>query len=180
LGILTFIAFIWNKVIKPSIDLLDSHHNVLKSIDIIKKEVITNGGGSIKDAVNLLVETCVRIEKYQKVIEQRSRCALYHHASPLFETDKHGNLIWINQKFSEVTNQSLGELEGYNWITYIHEEDREGFIAEFSSCLKMCRKFEIEAKCANGKNVKFVAHPYKIGDSEHEGFLFYLSSGEIK
>ena len=178
IGILTFLAFVWGKIIKPSIDLLDSHNHVLKSIEIIKKEVITNGGSSIKDAVNGLVDTCNRIEKRQKVIEQRSRSALYHHSEPLFETDKHGNLIWINQKFSDITGQSLHDLEGYNWMTYIHEEDRESFIGEFSSCLKMCRKFELEVKCTNGKIVKFIANPYKTGESEHEGFLFYISSGE--
>ena len=52
-GIVTSISiFLWKKLLKPAIQLMDDHEEIKKSIDTIKNEVTPNGGGSMKDAVN--------------------------------------------------------------------------------------------------------------------------------
>ena len=76
-GIVTSISiFLWKKLLKPAIQLMDDHEEIKKSIDTIKNEVTPNGGGSMKDAVNCLKDTCQRIEITQKVLDQRSKAAL--------------------------------------------------------------------------------------------------------
>jgi hypothetical protein len=45
---------------------------------------------------------------------------------------------------------------------------------EFDSCLKMCRKIDIETISVHGRPIHFVGHPYKLGKGIHEGFLIHL------
>ena len=89
-------AFVWRKLIKPANSFLKDHEKIKASIQTIKEEVVTNGGRSLKDAVIQLKRTCDRIETRQKVINQRSKASLHYQNEALFETDKDGKLIWIN------------------------------------------------------------------------------------
>ncbi len=174
-SVVTTAIFIWKKVLKPILNFINIHNSIVKSIETIKREVVTNGGSSLKDSVIALKQTCDRIEKSQKVIEQRSKSSLHYHNQALFETDKNGNLIWTNERFYEMTGFTFSDMEGLNWISYINEDDREDFIAEFSSCMKMCRKLEFKTSFINDKKIKLIAYPYKISESEHYGFLFHVS-----
>lgn len=176
LGIIgTFFGFIYQKVIKPILNFINEHQNVVSSIEVIKKEVSTNGGCSIKDAVTSLKNTCDRIELRQKTIEERSKLALHFHNEALFEIDKDGNLVWTNEKFYQMTGENQTDLQGLNWISYIQEGDREKFEEELKRCLKSCRKFELETKSTEGIPVRFTGFPYRIGFGQHMGFLFNLS-----
>ena len=158
----------------PILDLMEGHKKITESLDIIKKEVVTNGGKSLKDAVTSLKYTCERIEITQKVLEQRSKLALNYHDEALFETDRHGNLVWTNEKFYQMTGESHTDLVGTNWINYVQEGDRGKFQQELKSCLENCRKFELETKSTEGTPIKIVGYPYKVGRSQL-GFLFNLS-----
>ena len=168
-------AFVWRKLIKPANGFLKDHEKIKASIQTIKEEVVTNGGRSLKDAVVCLKATCERIEDRQKVINQRSKASLHYQNEALFETDEDGKLIWINDKFYQVTGETLTNMEGYNWVTIIDEPEREGFLKEFLSCIEMCRKVDIETTSMSGKTIRFVGYPYKITDKAHQGFLVHLS-----
>lgn len=169
-----FITFVYKQVVKPILNLIEGHERIVESLEVIKKEVVTNGGKSLKDAVTSLKETCERIELTQKVLEQRSKLALNYHNEALFETDRRGNLVWTNEKFYQVTGETHTNLTGLNWINYVQEGDREKFERELKNCLESCRKFELETKSTDGASVKFVGYPYKVGKSQL-GFLFNLS-----
>ena len=166
---------IWKKTIIPILRFLSSHEELMSSVDTIKKEVLPNGGNSLKDTVTSLNSTCKRIEETQKVIEQRSRLALYYQNKPLFETDKDGHLLWSNEEFYNLACDNQEDLHGFNWINYVQSSDRDDFIKEFKSCSDMCRKFEFETFSSDGKKIKFVGTPYKINESSHMGFIFNLS-----
>ena len=168
-------AFVWRKLIKPANGFLKDHEKIKASIQTIKEEVVTNGGRSLKDAVIQLKGTCDRIEDRQKVINKRSKASLHYQNEALFETDEDGKLIWINDKFYQVTGETLTNMEGYNWVTIIDEPEREGFLKEFLSCIEMCRKVDIETISVDGKKIRFVGYPYKITDKAHQGFLVHLS-----
>ena len=177
-GLGTFFSLIWVKAIKPTIKLLQSQEQVTKTLETIKKELTTNGGNSLKDAIIDLRGTCNRIETRQKVMEQRTKAALHYNNIALFETDDHGRLIWTNNSFYELTSDSINSVDGYDWLTYIDEDDREDFFIEFKSCINMNRKFVKITKNCEGKNIKLVGFPYKINDEKHGGFLVSIS--EIK
>lgn len=174
-GIITFFSVVWMKIIKPIFHMVDQQSNLAKSVETIKKEVTTNGGNSIKDAVIDLKNTCNRIENRQKVIEQRTKAALQYNNAALFETDEHGRLTWTNGNFYDLTCDAVKSVEGYDWLTYIMEDEREDVFDEFKSCLEMNRKF---VKCTtniNNEKIKLVGFPYKINDSNHGGFIINLS-----
>lgn len=176
LGLLgTFFGFVYRVIIKPILVFIKEHHTVVSSIEVIKKEVTTNGGSSIKDAITSLKNTCDRIELRQKKIEERSKLALHFHNEALFEIDKDGNLVWTNEKFYQITGENQTDLQGLNWISYVQEGDREKFEKELKNCLNSCRKFELETKSTQGTPVRFVGFPYRIGFGQHVGFLFNLS-----
>lgn len=174
-GVVTFLSVIWVKVIKPIFKIIDNQENIKKSINTIKKELTTNGGNSLKDTIIELRGTCSRIENRQKIIEQRTKAALHYNNVALFETDEHGRLTWTNSNFYDLTCDSVSSVEGYDWLTYIKEEEREDLFDEFKSCLEMNRKFlKIVTNC-NGQKIKLVGFPYKINEHAHGGFIVSVS-----
>jgi PAS domain-containing protein len=177
-GIGTFLSLLWVKMIRPTMKWINNQEIISKTVGDIKKELTTNGGNSLKDSIVDLRHTCNRIETRQKVIEQRTRAALHYNNTALFETDNSGRLIWTNNSFYELTNDTVDSVDGYDWLTYIDEHDREDFFAEFQSCVDMNRKFVKITKNCDGKNIKLVGFPYKINEHEHGGFLVSIS--EIK
>lgn len=174
-GIVTFFSVIWVKIVKPIFQIIDNQEDLTKSIETIKKEVTTNGGNSIKDAIISLKGTCSRIENRQKIIEQRTKAALHYTNAALFETDNQGRLTWTNSNFYDLTSDSLTSVEGYDWLTYIKENEREDFFTEFKSCLEMNRKFIKESISCNNEKVKFIGYPYKIDEKNHGGFIISLT-----
>lgn len=174
-GLGTVISLIWVKMIKPAIALINNQEVINKALETIKKELTTNGGNSLKDTIIDLKGTCNRIETRQKVMEQRTKAALHYSDTALFETDSHGRLIWTNHSFYELTRDSITNVEGYDWLAYIEEEDREDFFSEFKSCIDMNRKFIKITKNCDNKQIKIVGFPYKINEESHGGFLVSIS-----
>lgn len=174
-GIVTFLSVIWVKIIQPLFQIIDNQQDLTKSIETIKKELTTNGGNSIKDAIIDLKGTCFRIESRQKIIEQRTKAALHYNNMALFETDEQGRLTWTNSNFYDLTSESLTSVEGYDWLTYIKEDEREDFFTEFKSCLEMNRKFIKESINCDNQKIKFIGFPYKINENSHGGFIVSLT-----
>jgi hypothetical protein len=172
-AVFTFFSLIWVKIVKPVIQLINDHQNVNDSIKTIKSELTTNGGNSLKDAVIDLRKTCHRIEIRQKIIEQRTKAALHYSNTPLFETDNNGRLVWNNSLFFNFVGSY--NVEGYDWLNFIQEEDREELLIEFKSCLNTNRKLYKETKTNTGKDISIVGFPYRISDSEQGGFLVSIS-----
>lgn len=167
----TFLGGVWMKVLRPAMKFIDKHDEVVKSIETIEKEITCNGGGSLKDAVVRLSGTCENIERSQKVIEQRTKASLHYSNTALFETDEGGNLVWTNEPFFDLTGLTLTEIEGFDWLVYIHEDERDEFLSEFQSCLKMNRRFARTTKTSDNKDIRMVGFPYRINQKEHGGFL---------
>lgn len=174
-GLITFLSIGWAKIISPLIKIVETQEELTLSINTIKKELTTNGGNSIKDAIIDMRGTCTRIEHRQKVIEQRTKAALHYNNVALFETDEHGRLTWTNSNFYDLTCDSVTSVEGYDWLTYIKEDEREELFDEFKSCLDMNRKFLKIATNSNDQKIKLVGFPYKINENSHGGFLVSLT-----
>lgn len=172
--LISFLGFLWVKVLRPAVKFMDSHEEVVKSIDTIKHEITTNGGGSLKDAVCTLSGTCERIERSQIIIEQRTKASLHYSETALFETDGEGHLVWTNEPFYHLTGMTLTDVEGFDWLSYIHENERDEFFQEFKSCLEMNRRFMKSSKTRDDKDVRMIGFPYKINEKEHGGFLISI------
>lgn len=174
-GIGTGLGYLWVKVVNPLISLINNQDYFKQAVEDIKKELQTNGGNSLKDAVIKLGSTCDRIEKRQKIIEQRTKAALHYSNVALFETDSEGRLVWNNNHLCDVTMKSASSLEGYDWVNCINEEEREEVLAEFISCIKMNRKFNRTTLTVDGTKIRMIGYPYKISEDMHGGFLVSIS-----
>ncbi len=167
-------AFMWKKLVQPAIKFLEDQEDLKKSIQTIKSEVTPNGGGSMKDALNSLRQTCGNIERNQKVLDQRSKAALHYHDRALFEIDSSGRLSWFNDQFEVITKGSDSPKKGFDWVNIVDECGRDDFVKEIASCLEMNRKIDIVTKSVAEHNVHFLGYPYRITENEHEGFLIHL------
>jgi len=172
----------WKKFLKPIVKLCKNQDFFVESVEEIKKELTTNGGSSLKDAIIGMKESCERIENRQRVIIQRTKAALHYSSTALFETDKEGRLIWSNVNLIDLTKRSNTwskdanyMVEGFDWISLFKEEDREAVLSEFKSCLAMNRRFIKETELINGVTVRLLGYPYKITDTEHGGFLVSIT-----
>lgn len=171
----TFFSLAWVKIIKPTIKFVKGQEEITASIQTIRKELTTNGGNSLKDTVVDLRSTVNRMEKRQKIIEQRTRAALHYNDVPLFETDDSGRLIWTNNNFYELTQDVVNSVDGYDWLNYIQENQREDLFDELTSCLEMNRKLTKTVNTIDGKIIKLIGFPYRINEKEHGGFLISIS-----
>jgi hypothetical protein len=186
-GIAAVIGVMWKKGVKPLIEwvrkTLETHDEMVKTVKFIKSEVSTNGGNSIKDRVNALYETCRAMKHKQDIAEERSHASLHYFDSALFETNSDGHLVWANETFYELTaliGDSGASMSGFDWVAFVHEDERTSFLEEFSSCINMNRKFERVTKTIKNRMIKMTGFPYKIGDDEFEGFLIHISEIEIE
>ena len=181
-SVIGFLTYTWKKLIKPLVALVKNHDVFIKSVDdvreLIQKELTTNGGSSLKDAIISMRESCQRIEDRQKVIVQRTKAALHYSSMALFETDKEGRLTWSNANLIELTKKSHSNymVEGFDWISLFDEAEREDIFDEFKSCLSMNRRFIKETRLMNGTQVRLLGYPYKITDTEHGGFLVSITT----
>jgi len=57
--------------------------------------------------------------------EARFRTLVAHAPVGIFLADPHGELTFVNERWSELTGLSLTEAEGEQWMTRIHPEDRD-------------------------------------------------------
>lgn len=172
----TVFSVIWVKLIKPVIRFVNNQEEVNLKIDDIKKELTTNGGNSLKDSILDLRKVCHRMEIRQKIIEQRTKAALHYSNLPLFETDNEGRLTWNNSLFFQFTSST--NVEGYDWLNFITEDDREDLLSEFKSCLNTNRKFRKETKSLDNKSITLTGFPYRISDSEQGGYLVSISENK--
>lgn len=177
-SVVTFFTLLWKKFISPLVKLVKNHDNFIKSVNdlrlLMEKELKTNGGNSLKDAIIDMRATCNRIENRQKIIEQRTKAGLHYSNVALFETDVAGRLVWSNAHLSNFFDNTSKELEGYDWLNIIEEEDRAEVLEEFQSCLSMNRKFSKLTKTTQGKRIRMLGYPYKLSDEAHGGFLISL------
>lgn len=170
-GITGLCTLIWKKFLKPIVKLCKNQDYFKESVEEIRKELKTNGGNSIKDAIIDLKDSCKRIEYRQQVIIQRTKAALHYSGAALFETDEDGRMIWSNAHLCKFFPVIGTQLEGYDWLNIIHEDEREEVLKEFLSCLEMNRRFSKPTKNFEGEEIRFLGYPYRLNEDTHGGFL---------
>jgi PAS domain-containing protein len=170
-GLAGLLTMFWKKFLKPIVKLCKNQDYFKESVEEIKKELTTNGGSSLKDAIIDMKDTVHRIDRRQKIIEQRTKAALHYSNEALFETDIAGRLVWSNAHFCKYVKDNPSDVSGFDWLAMIKEEDRDELLQEFLSCIKMNRKFSKTTETQDGRQIRMLGYPYKITDSEHGGFL---------
>lgn len=170
-GAAGLLAMFWKKFLKPIVKLCKNQDYFKESVEEIRKELQTNGGSSLKDAIIDMKDTVHRIDRRQKIIEQRTKAALHYSNEALFETDMAGRLVWSNAHFCKYVKDNPNDISGFDWLAMIKEDERDELLKEFLSCINMNRKFSKTTQTQDGKEIRMLGYPYKITEAEHGGFL---------
>lgn len=127
-----------------------------KTLATIQKEVLPNGGSSMRDAVNLCRDIAMRTEETLALWVNSSRATW--DAMGLFgvsEFDAEGELIYTNTTMLRWVNAPAHEMLGTGWINAITPADRERVRHEWQSCLDDERMFscEFNLRRADGEEI---------------------------
>lgn len=130
-------AAAWKKGVKPVWNFASNVANIFEGLDAIKHQLVPNGGGSIRDAID-------RIEARQIIHEQRHK--MLHMDSPfaIFETDAEGNSIHVNRTYCRWTGRSAEELQGNGWFNILAPESRSAVFKEWETSTDQIREFSME------------------------------------
>lgn len=110
----------------------------LKNIEnIVQKELTTNGGSSIRDAIT-------RIDKRQILDETRNRAMLEHLGVPFWEADHEGKVLYISREFCLLVHRVVDDLLGNAWISTVHPDHRDAVLREWNACVEQGRVFTME------------------------------------
>ena len=109
---------------------------IMEQNEKILKELYSENGTSLRDAINLM-------HQKQTQINDRILNIMDHDKSPIFETDHDGLFVWVNNAYSLMTGRSMQELMGYGWINGVYEPDREKVSAQWDLAVEERRTFEL-------------------------------------
>lgn len=141
--------------------------------DIITKELQTNGGSSIKDALK-------RIENKLTFIEAKNKAYLSLEDEPIWESDEFGHCIWANHSYLKITGFEFNYLKNAGWISIINEEDRSRVREEWNRAVEEKRVFYCEyiINRYDGTKLKVlgIGHPVlSIVDDSVKGYIGRLT-----
>jgi PAS domain S-box-containing protein len=146
---------IYFQIIVPAIQYFKRITQTHEKVEKILKEVQTNGGGSLKDAVlaisSKVNEITFHVNKHQHT--QRAILSILglvgENSLGLYETDEKGNCTYVTHRWSEITSLHDSEAFGHGWINAVHAEDREEVMLEFSNAIRQERNFFMSYRLAH-------------------------------
>ena len=150
------LAIAWRKGVKPIVMKIQYAQEVMSKLDKIMYELVPNGGGSLRDAIN-------RIESRQLMSERRQKAYLLESSLGIWETDEHGRCVWGNRTLERMLGRSP---EGYNWLLSIAPAMREEVQDEWQQAVEGQREYcaNIEYITPAGHRTKVIAKAYPLVD----------------
>lgn len=155
------------KPIKAHFDKFDACVN---SIENIKKEFSTNGGGSLKDHIG-------RLSIELSEVKQAQRAQLAYNTHPIFESDKDGHCTYANRAYLRMLGVGIEEIEGQGWKSFIHPDSRDIVFEEWESAVRDQRDFKLTYKflAADGHEVCASCEAFAIKNDKKE-LLKYIGT----
>ena len=162
----------YHRKVSPALKTLKLHAHAMsmlpelvESVDEIHKQLQTNGGTSMRDAIN-------RIEDRQLLNLQMIQ-AVYGHG--YFRSNKDGSIIECSRSLSKTFGRSEVELLGNMWLTWIADKDRDRVWQEWSAAVSQQRDLEdiFTIKGFQGKEVEVRLAAQKLTGRDG-GYLGHL------
>jgi PAS domain S-box-containing protein len=165
-------------IYKPINRKLKEQKKFKESCVVIAKEMLPNGGGSLRDkmeglkvSIDHVLNTVVRLDQRQVSFANQSDTAI-------FETDAPGNTIFVNRAYCRLTGRTPDEVLGQGWKIIIHPEQREYVVDEWSSAVREMRDFDLTYDIIDtaGKLIKIHNHAYILRDIQSKtiGYMGFI------
>ena len=135
---------------------IDDHARVLLTLDDIRKEIKPNGGSSLRDSIDR-IENSINMSALMNDAQMTALGVAYWRA------DGRGRWEHVSQDLCRIVGVTETEMLGSNWLSLIHEDDREEVTLEWKAAVRGMRKatFECNLVRPSGRmiRVKAVASP---------------------
>lgn len=107
------------KTFKVVIGLGEALDNINKKVDVVHKEVLYNGGSSVKDMIK---KSLYKLD----FLAEKQRAQLYLNANPVFVTDGKGFLKFANAAWLRLMGcDDIQQVLGKGWLKTISDDDLE-------------------------------------------------------
>jgi len=129
--------------------------------EAILVELKTNGGSSLKDAINRIEDRLVRMDGRVNLM------LTGEDAVAAFEADHEGLCIWISPAHQKLTGRGLDEVKGRGWFSFIHDDDcdhvREAWLSAVTGGWPFSTRFRIVRLDGAVIHVHSTANPLMAG-----------------
>lgn len=165
LGVIAFLhRVVFRPVFKKTVKLFDS----LEKIDVIHDQMFTNGGKTLRDAVNRIENRITLVEKKQGVYMMDTREGIY-------ETNAKGEFTSVNRTMCKFLGRIESDLLGNGWLNSIHEDDRikvdESWDYAVANEIEFEMIFDVVDVERNTHSVKCRAKPIRSVDGKLIGYI---------
>lgn len=133
---IAWVVATWRVRKKASRELRTSLANIEGSLNLIREQVFTNGGASLRDAIN-------RIEANQAIQAAFQWAHHDHESTPIWESDSSCAIRQSNPAFAKLLGVSVEEMKAYGWMSMIHEDDLDGVKQEIEDGQRFGRNLHI-------------------------------------
>lgn len=161
-------------ILKPIYSIWVEHLSRLKKLDTIYYELQPNGGKSLKDQINKLSISMVRLHTRMT--------ALYaYNEQPVFESDSSGKCLWINRAYCRMIGSTPEEVYGNGWRNYILPEDLKEVSEKWDEAIKDQRDFKMSYKMVSsqGRIINCTCEAFVIRDDDGKlqnlGYIGFIS-----
>lgn len=128
-------------------------------LDDIYGQLVTNGGSSLRDAVN-------RIERKIVLNNEITKDIVRDDPKGKYQTTADGSYEWVNRTYQRLIDKDPTQLYGKGWQSFIVESDRDRVIEEWIDCISTGREFNSTYTIFDDKAMILVqnhARPIMIG-----------------
>jgi PAS domain S-box-containing protein len=112
-----------------------------------------------------------RAEEALRASERRFRTLTAHAPVGIFQTDREGNCLFVNECWCEMAGLSPEEAQGQGWVRALHPDDRERVHEEWYTAVKAGQPFaaEYRFRTPHGKVTWLQGRAVGLGDEAGQG-----------
>ena len=136
----------------------------------ILKELLPNGGTSMRDSVNRIEENQKKTDRRVTLNEQIARASHSDAMHGIFQSDEIGRCHWVNSSYCKMVGRLPLEVQGDGWESYIYFQDRSAVLDEWKRTVASNREFQMQYRLTSGVMVDVVAHPLRDDDGNLIGY----------
>jgi PAS domain S-box-containing protein len=154
---------LWKRSFGRTYALLEEHiRSEEDSLEEIKKELKPNGGQSLRDAVDGIVN---RLNE----VDALARAQLNIQKIAICRTDSQGHLIQINKYYARLTGWTFEEVKGEGWVNAIAPVDRRRVQEDWEAAVEEGREYHDDIHFIRPDGKEFLTHVNVYRELDREG-----------